>query len=318
MEMLERLPTSYDLVYTWDYESKVKELRHLYEKSKDLQWNAVSALKWDTDVDLESGAFPVEMMGIYGTPHYDRLTEREKKRLQVEFTSWILSQFLHGEQGALLATAQIVTAAPAADAKFYAATQVMDEARHVEVYDRYLRDKVGKEFPVNVHLKSLLDLVLQDSRWDMKYLGMQIMVEGLALAAFGLIHSFTKEGLIKEITRLVMTDEARHVAFGVLSLRGFYANLPPGELREREDFVYESARLMRDRFLADEVWEAMGMDVEECKRLTLESPGMIEFRRLLFSKIVPNLKRLDLLTPRVRAGFAELGVLDYETWEPSA
>ncbi len=315
---VERLPTSFDLVYTWEYESRIKDLRHLYEKSKDAQWNAMTALPWSTDVDPEADTFPVEMIGIYGTPHYDRLTEREVRRLRTEFMSWILSQFMHGEQGALLATAQIVTAAPTVDAKFYASTQVMDEARHVEAYDKYLREKVGKVFPVNAHLKTLLDLILQDSRWDMKFLGMQIMVEGLALAAFRLIHDFVKEPLIKEITRLIMRDEARHVAFGVFSLRGFYGDLPEKDLREREDFVFESARLMRDRFLAEEVWDAMGMDVEACKDLTMNSLGMIEFRKLLFSTIVPNLKRLDLLTPRVRAGFSELGILQYEDWEPTA
>ena len=139
--------------------------------------------------------------------------------------AWTLSQFMHGEQGALLCTAKIVDSVPWMDAKYYAATQVMDEARHVEVYAKYLREKLEWEFPVNVHLRELLDDVLSDPRWDFTYLGMQIMVEGLALAAFGFQYQFSPDPLLKQITRYVMSDEARHVAFGVLSLQEAYQQL---------------------------------------------------------------------------------------------
>ena len=207
---------------------------------------------------------------------------------------------------------------PSADAKLYAATQVMDEARHVEAYDRYLREKIECTFPINPHLRQLLDSILQDGRWDMKYLGMQIMVEGLALAAFGFIHQMSTEPLIRDITHRIMLDEARHVAFGVLSLKGIYVDMNPAELRDREDFILESSRLMRDRFLAEEVWEHMGMPVKECLELSLASESMRLFRNMLFSKIVPNVKRLGLLTPRVRRGFEELDVIQFESWDASA
>src|SRR5208282_2203368 len=129
--------------------------------------------------------------------------------------------------------------------------QIMDEARHVEAYDRYLREKIECTFPISPHLKSLLDSILIDARWDMKYLGMQIMVEGLALAAFGFIHQMSSEPLIRDITHRIMQDEARHVAFGVLSLRGLYADMSASELGDRESFILDSSRLMRDRFLAE-------------------------------------------------------------------
>src|SRR5262249_11444239 len=133
--------------------------------------------------------------------------------------------------------------------------QVFDEARHVEVYDRYLHEKVGFSYPVSTHLKKLLDLILTDSRWDMKLLGMQIMVEGLALAAFGFIRQLVQEPLLKRLTHYVMLDEARHVAYGVLSLRDYYADQSEAVRREREDFIYEASVLMRNRFLFDQVWE---------------------------------------------------------------
>jgi hypothetical protein len=166
---------------------------------------------------------------------------------------------------------------------------------------------------VNPHLHTLLTEIIREPRFDMTYLGMQIMVEGLALAAFGMMN-FTnpQERLIQQITSLVMRDEARHVAFGVLSLEDLYAQMTSSELREREDFVIESAHLMRDRLLMHEVWERLGWNVDEWVDWSLRTPFMIGFRQLLFSKIVPNLKRLNLLTPRVRESFAALGVLQFE------
>ena len=313
------LPVAFDTVFAWEYGVQRADLRNLYEKSKDSMWNARTDLAWDTPVDPEAPLMPDHMSPIFGTPLWDRLDKKtELPKLRRLFCSWMLSNFLHGEQGALLATSQILAAVPSADAKLYASTQVMDEARHVEAYDRYLRDKVGCTFPISPYLKSVLDSVLQDSRWDMKYLGMQIMVEGLALAAFGFIHQLSSEPLIRDITHRIMQDEARHVAFGVLSLKGLYADMSASELRDRETFILDSSRLMRDRFLAEEVWEHMGMPVRECLDLALASDSMRIFRSMLFSKIVPNVKRLGLLTPRVRRGFEELDVIQFESWDASA
>jgi hypothetical protein len=295
------------------------DLRGLYEKAKDAQWNARTYLPWETNVDPEAENVPNQFIPIFGTRVWDKIDKKkELPNLRRHATSYLLSNFLHGEQGALLATAQIVSAAPSADAKLYAATQVMDEARHVEAYDRYLREKVELVYPISPHLKTLLDEILRERRWDMKYLGMQILVEGLALAAFGLISQTANEPLVKEIVRMIMIDEARHVAFGVMSLRGVYDDLTAGELRDREDFIVESSRLMRDRFLMQEVWENLDLPVEECLDATRESPIMQTFQSLLFSKIVPNIKRLGLLTPNVRKGFEELRVIQYETWDASA
>jgi hypothetical protein len=313
------LPAAYDAVFTWDYGVQRPDLRSLYERSKDAMWNARTDVAWDTPVDPEAPSVPDQMSPIFGTHLWDRLNKKtELPKLRRLHCSWMFSNFLHGEQGALLAASQILAAVPSADAKLYAATQVMDEARHVEAYDRYLRDKVGCTFPISPHLKSLLDSILRDPRWDMKYLGMQIMVEGLALAAFGFIHQMSSEPLIRDITHRIMQDEARHVAFGVLSLKGLYAEMSESELGDREAFILQSSRLMRDRFLAEEVWDHMGMPVRECLELSMASESMRLFRTMLFSKIVPNVKRLGLLTPRVRRGFEELDVIQFESWDASA
>ena len=315
---VETLSTTFPTTFTWKYEHQDGQLTRLYDHAKRDQWDGATTLDWTRAVDPEAENLPDSQIAIYGTPIWDRLTTPERERLRHESMSWILSQFLHGEQGALLATAQLVDAVPVMDAKLYAATQVMDEARHVEVYDRYLRDKLEKVYPINPHLKTLLDQILSDSRWDMKYLGMQILVEGLALAAFGFIRAYANEPLIRDLTTHVMRNEARHVAFGVISLRDFYAtHFTAAEVRERQEFTYEACVLMRDRFLARDVWERMGMPADECCGYALASPSMIEFRRMLFSKIVPNVKKLGLLDDWLRERFHGLGILQYEDLEAS-
>jgi hypothetical protein len=229
----------------------------------------------------------------------------------------MLSQFMHGEQGALVCTAKIVETVPWIDAKYYASTQVMDEARHVEVFAKYLDTKLSGHYPINAHLEMLLDDIVNDSRWDMTYLGMQIMVEGLALAAFGFMHQMTTEPLLKKLLRYVMSDEARHVAFGVLSLKEYYAGLDIHEIRERQEFAFEAAVRMRDRFLQQEVFERMGVDVKDALTLVLEDETRAMFQGMLFSKIVPNCKKLGLLDAGdgwLRDRFTELGVIQFEDW----
>ena len=167
----------------------------------------------------------------------------------------------------------------------------------------------------------LLEDIIGDSRWDMTYLGMQIMVEGLALAAFGFIHQLTSEPLLKQLLKLVMADEARHVAFGVLSLKEYYAELTDVELRERQEFAFEAAVRMRDRFLQQEVWERLGIDVPAAVSLVSQSEERRAFQQLLFSKIVPNCSKLGLLDAGdgwLRKRFGELGVLQFEHWPETA
>jgi hypothetical protein len=315
-----------DTLFTWDYEQSRRPLVKLYEKAKTSQWNASTDLDWSIEVDQAAQVIAnaeVNLNGPFsgglelrGTP-FESWTEDQWVQLGIEGQNWTLSQFLHGEQGALICTAQIVETVPWIDAKYYAATQVMDEARHVEVFARYLDEKLSGHYPINAHLKMLLDDIIADSRWDMTYLGMQIMVEGLALAAFGFIHQLTQEPLLKKLLRYVMSDEARHVAFGVLSLKEYYQELDSKEIRERQEFAFEAAVRMRDRFLQQEVWERMGVDVKEAMTLVIQDEGRQMFQGMLFSKIVPNCKKLGLLDAGdawLRQRFTELGVIQFEDW----
>ncbi len=147
---------------------------------------------------------------------------------------------------------------------------------------------------------------------------MQILVEGLAMAAFSNLHSMTQEPLLKDLIHNVMRDESRHVAFGVLSLKGYYADMPENELRDREDFVIEACLLMRDRLVGEEVADVVGFDREDVYDLMIASPIMTQFRQALFARVVPKIKRLGLLTPRVRAAFQEMQIIQFEDIDPEA
>ena len=315
---LETLLTSFDTSYAWNYGSVKDGLRDLYEKAKREQWNGTSQLAWDTEVDPEEPIIPPQFNPLENYGPWKKLSEKEQRHFQHASLSWQLSQFMHGEQGALIVASQLVGAVPWIDAKYYAASQTMDEARHVEVFSRYLREKLEWEWPINTNLKKLLDIVITDSRWDFKYLGMQILIEGLAMAAFGNLYVLAEEPLVKELIHYVMKDESRHVAFGVISLKDFYDDMPENEKRDREDFVLEACRLMRDRLVGGEVARVVGFDEAEFQRITLESPIMQMFRQSLFARVVPNIKKLGLLTPRVRAGFEELGIIQFEDVDPEA
>ncbi len=313
---LETILTSFDTSYAWNYGSVKEGLRDLYEKAKRDQWNATTALAWSTPVDPECEIIPQLVNPLADYAPYRKLDERERARLRHAQISLQLSQFLHGEQGALIVASQLVGGVPWIDAKYYAGTQTMDEARHVEVFSRYLREKLEWEWPINESLKELLDATIQDGRWDFKYLGMQIIIEGLAMAAFGNLFQVTREPLLKELIRYVMKDESRHVAFGVVSLDGFYTDMPENERRDREDFIVYACELMRNRLVGFQIADAMGWNRKEVQQVVLNSPVGNAFRRMLFARVVPNLKRLGLISPRVRRAFEELGIIEFEDFDP--
>ena len=299
--------------FTWDYDDGREKLINLYEKGKKKQWDANERIDWSHDPDPENPLqMPDELVPIFGSPMWDRLTREERGDVRRNMVAWQFSQFLHGEQGALICTAKIVQTVPDIDSKYYAATQVMDEARHVETYSHYL-DKIEIAYPINDNLKSLLDDVLSDSRWDMTYLGMQVLIEGLALAAFGLIRNTAGDPLGKAVNAYVMQDEARHVMFGRLALRDFYPQLTQAERDDREEFCADACYRMRDRFLANELWERLGYDTEACIKYVDESENQRLFRSLLFTRIVPTLKDIGLWGPKMRQTFADMGVIGYES-----
>jgi hypothetical protein len=305
------VPMAGDSRFNWEYDNGRDRLLALYQKGKDKQWDQTSRIDWSIEVDpYDSLGLPDEVSAIYGTPIWDKLNDKQKKELNRHHSAWQFSQFLHGEQGAMICAARIVESVPDLDSKFYAATQTMDEARHAETYARFLQEKLGLVYPINDNLAKLLDQTLTDSRWDMPYLGMQVLIEGLALAAFGILRDITTKPLPKQILAYVMQDEARHVAFGRLALKDAYRELSSKERDEREEFVVEACYLMRDRIRGKEVWGTVGLDESECDKYVDESEFMKMFRNQLFTRIVPIVKDIGLWGPKVQRAYADMGVLE--------
>ncbi len=298
--------------YNWDYTEANQRIKRLYELGKQHNWNAELDVDWSIDYPHSEYPSDPNINPYAGYEPYERMSDEEKLEFAWHNFAWTLSQFLHGEQGALLVASQLVSCAPTHDAKLYAGSQTFDEARHVEVFAKYIKEKLGIMYPVSPSLKLLLDKVLTDPRWDLKFIGMQLIIEGLALAAFNTMRMTTYEPLCKNIVELVIRDEGRHVAFGVNYLEEYIRTLPEDEIEARAEFAYEACVVMRERLIATDVFEHFGWDVEEARRRTLDGEIMQMFRNLLFERIIPNLKRVGLLTEKIRPKFEELGILEYE------
>ncbi len=306
------VPQDYEAMFNWGYSDDKKSLLNLYQKGKDMQWDAESRIDWSVDVPEENPmGLPHELFQLYGADFYMKMPKAEQDVIRRHAQAWTMSQFLHGEQGALICSAKIVTNVPDMEAKFYASTQVMDEARHVETYKKFI-EKMGLAYNITGPLKTLLDQVLRDSRWDMTYLGMQVVIEGLALAAFSSIRDNATNPLAQAVNAYVMQDEARHVAFGRLALRDYYPQLTQQERDEREEFLVEACFHMRDRFQSLEVWETLGLDVKACIDHLENSEGMKVFRTALFSRIVPIVKDIGLWGDKVQKGYEQMGVLGFQ------
>ena len=304
--------------YNWDYIVVEDRIKKLYELGKKLNWNVEFDLDWKQEypkdkplVNPEIFKFPEESL-----PGYSKLTAETKIEMDRHRVSWQLSQFLHGEQGALLVASQLVSCAPTFNAKLYAASQTFDEARHVEGFNKYLKEKIGFQYPATKGLKSLMDKILTDERWDLKFIGMQIIIEGLALAAFNNMKFILNDGLLKQLLHYVIRDEARHVTFGVNYLEDYLKTLSKSEIEDRAQFAFEACVVMRNRLISGEVISRfLDYTPEEAQEIAANTAQGQNFRVLLFTKIVPNLKRIGLLTDKVKPQYEKLGVLSYAELE---
>ena len=300
--------------YNWDYTVADTRIKKLYELGKELNWNGSIDLNWEyTHPEDERLVEADEELPHESLEAYEALTEEEKIEFDRHDTAELLSQFLHGEQGALLVASQLTSCAPTYNVKLYAASQTFDEARHVEVFNKYLQDKIGIHYPINPNLKALIDKILTDERWDLKFIGMQIIIEGLALAAFQMLKSLTKDPLLEQLLHYVIRDEARHVTFGINYLEDFVKTLSPKEVEDRAEFAYEACVISRERLINTKAMRKyLKMTEEEAREFALGTSANNTFRNFLFSRIMPNLSRIGLLTDKVRPKFEALGLLEYE------
>ncbi len=306
-----------DAVMTWNYDVEHVELRALYEKAKKEQWNATTQLDWAQDVDPESLILDDDLNPnvalLRDSDIWRRMTSQEQTRLRYETLAWNLSQFLHGEQLAVFVAGQLAAAVPWIDAKLYGSTQVMDEARHTEVFYRYLNEKLEHQYPLSDTTRGIFETILSESRWDLKYLGLQVILEGLAMGLFTRMYQGAREPLLRQLLHFVRQDEARHFAFGVLSLRDFYAEeMTKAERTEREDFAFEVCRIMRGRTYPKEAWESIGLPVDDCLNAMRKAARHSQAQLSSFTRVTSALKTIGMLSERMRPHYAQLGLLKYE------
>jgi hypothetical protein len=312
--------------YNWDYSVQDNRIKKLYELGKKLNWNVEVDVDWDVpfhQLDANSDMFKNEDRQWDAHEGYNKLTVEERVEFHIDMNSWAVSQYLHGEQGALLVASQLASCAPTFNAKLYAASQTFDEARHVESFNKYLQTRIGRTWPITVPLKSLLDKILTDPRWDLKFIGMQVIIEGLALAAFQATRQMAADQVFKDMIDLIIRDEARHVTFGMTYLSDFVETLSEEEKLDRAQFALEASTIMRNRMKAYPVWEKYGFDLDYTDKYNQENIWQTQFQGILFTRIMPNLKRIGLLHESLIPEYEKLGVMgfvdgdsDYETsWE---
>ncbi|WP_320534075.1 ferritin-like domain-containing protein [Robbsia andropogonis] len=294
-----------------DYEMREAALNRLYEKAKGAQWDVATDVDWSHQLDVSN---PLGMRDptllIYGSELWSKFNERERSEVRHHAQGWLLSQILHGEQAALICASKLASAEDGLSARLCAATQVMDEARHVEAYSR-LVEKIDVRYPMSHSLKSLLEDTITSNALDMTNLGMQVLVEGIALSIFQSVVAYSQDPFIKDLFQRIQRDESRHFAVGRITLCRVYQEMSSYELREREEFICEGASVLYDHLTADDIWEPMGMSKRECSAMVRESPVSSSIRRSIFRRLVPTIREMGLLTPTVRDTFQKLDVLDY-------
>jgi len=311
-----------EAVYNWNYEPEIDELRSLYAKGLDLQWIGMRDLDWERGVDKEAftRTFSVGGLPVTETEYWKRLPEQTRWEVARRSACFMLSNFLHGEQGALMVAGQLVAAVPHTDGKFYAASQTLDEARHVEVFAAYVK-LLDDVYEISPGLKKLLDNVLAIDGWMMKAVGMQVVTEGLALYSFRDMRNQTDEPLLKQLLTYVSRDEARHTGYGIKYLSRVVPMLSEQEKGEIEDFAFESARLlidsragfsMRDRVL--QIWADAGVDPAEAIPAIMKEREVIA-RSLartggrlgpISGFVIPTLRALGLYSDRIAGHFKEM------------
>lgn len=310
-----------DTIFTWDYSVSRQKLRKLYLKGLRSQWNPEEDINWKIDVDIEKSVIldqgPINKDKFIGTP-LEKWKEKEWLEYSIQSRKYNISQFLHGEQGALMFASKTVQNIPWFDAKLYASSQVLDEAKHLDVFSRYLNDKLGGGYTVNTNFKNYMSNIINDHRWDFTYLGGQVIGEGLSLSSFGYLYQMTKEPLIKQILDYIIKDEGRHVAFGVISLTEVYENMNDLEIKERQEFAYEASFGLMGKLVQHEVWDHMGVDSKIITPLVINSGKNRFMRQAVFTKVVPNCKKLGLLDRNngwLRKKFEDMGVIQFEDME---
>lgn len=313
---VEEIVTTLKTLWRFDYEPKVKALRDLYEVAKREQWNASADIPWELETEKPGEVLAPRQRMFRELDVVKALPEEKQTELAVRNAAWILSQFMHGEQGALLCCGQLVEVVPDIDGKLYAATQVVDEARHVEVFHRYITG-LHHVYPMDPTLQAVLNKILEADLWQMKCVGMQVIVEGLAMGSFKIIKEGTSDELLRRIVGLTSQDEARHVSYGLIYMKDELPRMPDPDRERVEDFAFAAIDALCGRrpgtgmLTRGAVLAEVGVDLAKAAseiRVKLADP---EFRAAqpdpFRDYVLPQLTRLGIITERTAPRYRELG-----------
>ena len=311
---------SIDTVFEFDYSVQAEDMRSLYEKAKRDQWNATRDIAWATPETDDGRVLADELIDIHGSPLWEKLSERDRVELNRRITAWRLSVLVYGEQGAMLACSQLVDIVPGTDEKFFQATQVMDEARHNEVLERYIQTRLGGlHYPMPENERFLFDTILTDPRWYIKTIALQLVAETFAVSMFKMMAEAAVDPVLGEVCRRILLDESRHMGFGMLALPKIVREATEGERREMEDFTCLAVEKVLTGFFPLEAYQDLGFSpaqIQEVRTYRRDAASRNDyaafrkyFRRDMHTAMVNNLARINLLTERVRPRLAALGVV---------
>jgi para-aminobenzoate N-oxygenase AurF len=309
----------HDTLFEHAYPVESPDLRSLYEKAKRDQWNVSRDIDWTQSYDIDQGVLADEMLDIYGTPFWDRLSPAERGDLNRRFANWRLGVLLYGEHGAMLLCSQLVECVAGTDAKFFQATQVVDEARHNEVLNRYVTERLGGlRYPLPDFEKELFDTLLSDSRWTVKTIGLQLVAETFAVALFRMLAETSKDPLLRQICKYILQDESRHMGFGMLSLPDVIRELTDAERAELEEVTHWALVKTLTGQFPEPVFRELGFGDAEIKAIHAhrrERAAGAEgshfrklFRKDLHGTLLANLHKVGLLTERIRPRLESVGI----------
>ena len=301
------------------YDSEQPDMRRLYEQAKIDQWNAATDIDWDQPLDTDGGLIADDLVDIHGTKFWDRLSAAQQVEVNRCVARWRLSTLMAGEHGAMLVCSQLVENVQGQDEKLFQATQVVDEARHNEVLQRYVKLRLdGETYPLAGNVREIFDTLLGTSAWYLKTIGLQLIAETFAVSLFRMLAESSKDELLRQVCRRILQDEARHMGFAMLSLPDLVAQATDKEHREMEDFaVWALGRTLAGTFpLA--VYQELGFgksELDEIKQFRRErAAGGDEtafrkyFRRDLHDGLVRNLRKVGLITDRIAPSLEGFGL----------
>jgi len=307
------VPSPVSVHWSWDYSEQMAELRRLYEKGKVNQWNAETDVDWDAAVSKDDWVLNPEASMLANVCRMMGKDEATQKAAAFDELAYTISQLLHGEQAALQLCGQLTNVREEMDQKWYAASQVIDEARHIEVFSKFLSRKMGTIYPVGATLKVLLDMLLQAQGMKKKVLGMQTLFEGMAVGIMDTMRGECRNPLFSDILARVEQDESRHAAFGVLNMRRIVRQAEPEEMAEMEDWAFgilETLNANQQLDMLRVLGPEYGIEPENVVKLMTSLPNFADLNSMVFMHtVVPNLVRLGLITERTEPEWRRLGMM---------